>query len=184
MSRITHLKTREEFLDWAFKQDAKSKFTLGDQYSGHNEPCFQLNEAGTGNRWNSMNCTHIPMEVGLELADAWKTNQYNRFVGIRPMKSILGIISQDDDLVDDYEAAVEIRKVHEANRSRRIAAQNAMEVGERMLEDLVKFDKYLEDADLKGAITGDVVILGLEDVMYVLEGFMEATNVVSRGGGN
>jgi len=100
-----HLKDLKEFLGWAMKQNDKTRFKLDDRYgAAMDRRQYQLNVAGSGDRFRPMQSIHIPREVGEPLAEVWKKNDYGRYVGLRNIKSILKIVKVSDVIIAKYEA--------------------------------------------------------------------------------
>ncbi len=58
-----HLKNLKEFISWAMKQNAKSRFKLNDRYGTVDGRQYQLDVAGTGGKFRPVQSIHIPREV-------------------------------------------------------------------------------------------------------------------------
>lgn len=127
-----HLKDLKEFLTWAMKQNAKTRFKLNDRYSSldrEQQYDYSLEVAGTGGQFRPMMAIHIPQEVGKPLAEVWKENQYGRYVGLRNIKSILKIVKVSDAIIAKYEAT---RLAVEAEQKRHRMGNNADYALERL----------------------------------------------------
>jgi len=126
-----HLKDLKEFLDWAMKQNAKTRFKLDDRYgSMGGSRMYQLDVAGSGDRFRPMQSIHIPIEVGEPLAEVWKRNAYGRYIGLRNIKSILKIVKVSDVIIAKYEAT---RLAVEAEQKRQRMGNQADYALERLV---------------------------------------------------
>ena len=177
MSKDIRLETAREFLEWANKQSKYRRFKLADRWNhnaaeGDPKTIYLLEECGSGGTFRGNKYIYIPNDIGEPLSLEWKKNELSRFVGMWGIKKILKFLYGREG-AEDWKAIQEVIEIKKAERERRIAAQNAQEVVNRMTKDLAKLDEYLQDADLKGMIAGDVTMPGLDDIRYVLEGFLE-----------
>ena len=179
MSKDIRLETANEFLKWANRQPKERRFKLAsrnsyDHGAEKHTTTYLLEVCGTGSSWRGNNCIYISNDIGEPLSLEWKKSEWGRFVGMWSIKKILSYLYGQGG-AGDWKAMQEVLDAKRAQETRRIAAENAQAVATRIAVDLVKLDDYLEKADLKGSITGGVIMPGLNDIRYVLEGFLEVT---------
>ncbi len=173
------LDTNTQFIEWANKQSKDRRFKLADRSNYNHETktldtAYHLEVCGTGGSYRVNNYVYLPDDIGAPLATEWKQNEYHRFIGMWGIKKILKFLYGQEG-AEDWKAIQEVLDAKKVRETRRIAADNAKHVLDRIAEDLVKLDGYLERADLKGMITGDVTCPGLDDVRYVVTGFLEVS---------
>ena len=170
-----HLKDLKEFITWAMKQNAKTRFILNDRFNhSFDRYEYRLDVAGTGSKWRPMQSIHIPREVGEPLAEVWKKNDYRRFVGMRNIKSILKIVEVSDAVIAEYEAtrlAVKDQQRRQRTYNRADYSLGRIKAIQRELDQL---NETLDELDMHSA---NLTILGLEDTRLRLVGLMELTNV-------
>ena len=175
-----YLKDLKEFLGWAVKQGSKSpRFKLNDRYGtidGRRQ--YQLDVAGSGDKFRPMQSIHIPREIGEPLAEVWRKNAYGTYIGLRNIKAILKIVKVSDAVIAEYEAtrsAIEAQQERRRNYNRADYALSRLEVAERELGDVMS---TLKELGLDEGLDFEIETRNhLNDVRYTLEGFKEALGV-------
>ena len=168
-----HLKDLTEFLGWAMKQNAKTRFKLDDRYGTvDGKRQYQLDVAGSGDKFRPMQSIHIPREVGEPLAEVWKTNNYGSYVGLRNIKSILKILKVSDVIIAKYEVTRLAIKAQQERQRKHNNGEYVLERIEFIKRELDQINESLDRLDMHSA---NLIIPGLEDTRLRLVGLVEMT---------
>jgi len=95
---------------------------------GHKVTQYSLQRDG-GSSWHGAPCHRIPFEIGEKLAEDWKQNQWNEFLGYRGLKRILKDLGADEGINGKIKAA----KKQVANDTRRRIIKNQIETLDKFI---------------------------------------------------